>query len=54
MLPGDTVRILAPFADAFPDTYTVGTVEGTTAFLTGIPEDFANAFDFSFLEVVGG
>ena len=52
MEPGASVRILPPFDGAFPGVYTVNAIEGTTAFLGGIPEDFANAFDVSFLEVV--
>ena len=53
MIPvGATVRVLATFDEAFPGTYTVGAVDGTTAFLDGVPEGAANAFDFSYLEVV--
>ena len=52
MIPGDVVRILEPFASAFPGTFTVRAVDGTTAFLDGIPEGFNDAFDFSFLEKV--
>lgn len=52
MEPGDSVRILAPFTEAFPGVYQVNAVEGSTTFLGGIPEDFANAFDVAFLEVV--
>ena len=50
---GSTVRVLEPFASAFPDTYTVRAIEGSTAFLDGVPEGMADAFDISFLEVVG-
>ncbi len=46
---GDSVRILEPFASAFPDVYTIREIQGTTAFLVGIPEGFADAFDFTYL-----
>lgn len=49
---GCTVRVLEPFAQAFPDLYTVRAIEGTTAFLDGVPEGMADAFDIAFLEVV--
>lgn len=48
---GDSVRILEPFAGAFPDVYTIRDIQGSTAFLDGIPPDFADAFDISFLEL---
>jgi hypothetical protein len=43
------VRVLPPFDGAFPDTYEILSVDGTTAYLGGIPEGFANAFDFQYL-----
>jgi len=46
MVPGAMVRVLPPFDSAFPDVYQVRSVDGTTAFLDGIPEGFADAFDF--------
>lgn len=46
---GSHVRILPPFGEAFPDVYTVRAIDGSTAFLDGIPEGFADAFDLSFL-----
>jgi hypothetical protein len=46
---GDTVRTLPPFDGAFPDTYIIRDIQGTTAFLDGIPEGFADAFDFDHL-----
>lgn len=46
---GDNVRVLEPFASAFPDVYPIVGMDGTTAFLGGIPEDYANAFDVEFL-----
>jgi len=46
---GDSVRILAPFDGAFPDVYVIREIQGTTAFLDGIPEGFADAFDFDHL-----
>lgn len=49
---GCTVRVLPPFDEAFPGTYTVRSVESTTAFLDGVPEGMADAFDMAFLEVV--
>lgn len=52
MLPGQQVRILPPFADAFPGVYTISDVDGSTCFLDGIPEGFTNAFDASYLEAV--
>ena len=52
MNPGAIVRILPPFDSAFPGTFTVRAVEGPTAFLDGMPEGYADAFDVAFLEVV--
>lgn len=52
MIPGATVRILPPFDQAFPDVYAIRDIQGSTAFLDGIPEGFADAFDLSFLELV--
>lgn len=52
MIPGQQVRILPPFAEAFPGTYTISDVDGSACFLDGIPEGFANAFDVSYLEAV--
>lgn len=49
---GSQVKVLAPFDSAFPDTYTVESMEGTTAFLANVPEGLANAFDVTYLEVV--
>lgn len=49
MIPGASVRVLEPFASAFPEVYTIRAIEGNTAFLDGIPPDFADAFDLSFL-----
>ena len=49
---GDKVRVLPPFDQAFPDNYVVMSIEGSTCFLDGIPEGFANAFDVAYLEVV--
>lgn len=49
---GSVVRVLPPFDEAFPHTYVVMAVDGTTAFLGDIPEGQANAFDFKFLEVI--
>jgi hypothetical protein len=46
---GDAVKILPPFDGAFPDTYTIREITGTTAFLDGVPEGYADAFDFSHL-----
>lgn len=46
---GDSVKILEPFAQTFPDTYVIREIQGTTAFLDGIPPDFADAFDLIFL-----
>lgn len=46
---GDSVRILEPFAQAFPDVYVIRDIQGTTAFLDGIPLDYADAFDLVFL-----
>ncbi len=51
MEPGISVRILPPFAEAFPDVYVIRSITDTTAMLIGIPEGFADAFDVSFLEV---
>lgn len=48
---GALVKVLSPFNEAFPGTYTVRGVEGTTAFLDGVPEGYADAFDVSYLEV---
>ena len=52
MNPGDLVRILPPFAEAFPGAYVIREIVGTTAHLDGIPEGFADAFDVSHLEAV--
>lgn len=52
MIPGTPVRVLEPFAEAFPGTYLIGSTEGTTAFLEGIPEGFPAAFDFCHLEAI--
>ena len=52
MNAGDTVRVLAPFADAFPGTYLVASVDGSTAFLDGVGDALSNAFDFAYLERV--
>ncbi len=52
MAPGVMVRILEPFASSFPGVFIIRAVEGQTAFLDGIPEGFADAFDFSHLEAV--
>lgn len=52
MTPGQQVRILPPFADAFPGVYVISAIEGQTCFLSDIPEGFANAFDVSYLEAV--
>lgn len=46
---GDSVRILEPFASSFPGVFTIRAIEGSTAFLDGIPEGFADAFDFDHL-----
>jgi hypothetical protein len=48
-LVGMSVRTLPPFDGAFPDIYTIRSIEGSTAFLDGIPEGFADAFDFDHL-----
>ena len=50
MEPGARVRVLAPFDGAFPGVYTIESIAGTTAFLGGIPDGFANAFDLAYLE----
>jgi len=50
MVPGAVVRVLPPFDGAFPGVFTIRAVSGTTAFLDGIPEGFADAFDFAYLE----
>lgn len=47
---GDSVIVLDPFNGAFPGIYTIVDLQGTTAFLDGIPEGFANAFDLIHLE----
>jgi hypothetical protein len=45
MKPGDSVKILPTFDEAFPDTYTIRELKDTTAFLDGLPEGYADAFD---------
>jgi hypothetical protein len=50
MNPGDLVKVLPPFDQAFPGTFTVRAVEGNTAFLDGVPEGFSDAFDLVYLE----
>ncbi len=52
MVPGALVKILPPFDAAFPGTFIIRAVEGTTVFLDGIPDGFAEAFDFSYVELV--
>ena len=49
---GDTVRILEPFTDAFPGTYTVTTLDGTTTTLQDADRNpIDSAFDVCHLEV---
>lgn len=48
---GDMVRVLPPFDEVFAGLYVIREIVGTTAHLDGIPEGFADAFDFSHLEV---
>ena len=50
MNPGDQVIILAPFADFFPGTYTVQSVDeaNTYAQLVGVE----SAFDFRYIQKV--
>lgn len=52
MVSGAAVHIKEPFTAAFPDACAIGSVEGTTAFLDGIPEGFTNAFTFEHMEVI--
>lgn len=53
MAPGMMVKILEPFASVFPGTYRIEAIEGdSTAILSGIPEGYACAFDFQYLEVI--
>lgn len=51
MVPGDLVRVLPPFAEAFPDTYAIAEVihseDGTTAYILG---GAMGGFDASYLE----
>lgn len=49
MQPGDTARVLDPFADVYPDRYTVAAIheDGTVSlYVPGFetPRDFAPAF----------
>jgi hypothetical protein len=48
---GARVRILEPFAFAFPDEYVIATVDEANTCVT--LEGVESAFDFQFLEVVG-
>lgn len=50
-VPGVSVRILEPFAQYFPGVYGIVSMDGTTAHLSGLPENTEDAFDIIFLEV---
>lgn len=52
IVPGASVRVLAPFSEAFPGVYSVRSVDGRTAHLDGLPDGASDAFDFSYLEAV--
>lgn len=47
MNQGDIVKVLPPFSEAFPDTYTISVINGTIATLDGQYD-----FDLSYLEFV--
>ena len=52
MTQGDEVRVLAPFADAFPDTYTVDRVDALDGQIVVFLVDIESAFSPLYLEDV--